>query len=432
MATPPKLEDAERAARRRCASLSAEAVSAAARSASAAARAAGALCQSAALLAAANVAAAAAESLAAGCELDVLREVKLREATIRPVLVERVAAGKAGRDPVLSGGMRAGRNIAEHSLLGRGSSTVAEALRAPQRAQRRGRGRHRGRRGGTSTGSGYEAEPTGARSSPTEGTLFDLSDEQRDKGLLASKELLDQCGSEHGYASALAGSACATVPQLPASWCDVKVDAEITCATAALGTCVETDLLGAVGRHGQRDVAHTRVAAADLAAGGDMAEDFSDTLETIADTGSVAERDAGFGVTRSHEAFDIYEPGIDVMVQTDPPGLCNTGVGTPRCGTSDFSGQADRPQAADDDLGRCKGAEHRGREREEVPEGGRGLVACAARTDDVSASVPVTSVRLPHECAVDEDANTMAAVALRKKKGEEKEERPVDAIRGCW
>ena len=69
-------------------------------------------------------------------------------------------------------------------------------------------------------------------------------DEQFDEVQQYSYDADDLASPSRAPPSAAAcASACALLPQLPASWCDVKVDAEVTRAAAALDSCVETDLL---------------------------------------------------------------------------------------------------------------------------------------------------------------------------------------------
>ena len=64
----------------------------------------------------------------------IVQEVAARWQEIKPVITERVAAGRHGLVPIIAGSWRARRNVAEHLDLGRGADVVrANAKRARQR-----------------------------------------------------------------------------------------------------------------------------------------------------------------------------------------------------------------------------------------------------------------------------------------------------------
>ena len=76
------------------------------------------------------------EPVAEKTEQAIADEVALRQWSIQPFLMQKVAAGATGQTACISGHVRATRNVAEHHQLGHGALALADALAQPKRAQR--------------------------------------------------------------------------------------------------------------------------------------------------------------------------------------------------------------------------------------------------------------------------------------------------------
>ena len=182
MVTPEQVNAAVKAARAGAASL---------RAAAAAARSCRGVCECAGLMAAAEAAEAAGAALMVRAKLP--EELLCRQALARPVLEERIRAGREGRLARLSGAARATRNLAEHALLGQGPEVLQAACQNPQAAQRGGRRRRR-------ASAGY-AQPSAYQSESADGVATEhlrVGSEDDSQGVQTEAVSIGDMGSTGG------------------------------------------------------------------------------------------------------------------------------------------------------------------------------------------------------------------------------------------